>query len=209
MMAKSATNHWQTSWRGSWELLAVAGYPNQIPNTPHPEIAFWGRSNVGKSSLINNLTIQKNLARRSKNPGRTQELFFFSNPSAAFLLVDMPGYGFARAMKDKTHQWQDTILAYLSSRVNLRLLCLLIDGRHGLKSIDMSAIRLLSDNGIICQIVLTKCDKVPENILAKEKLAIEATIKNFTNCLPTVIATSSHSNLGKGALQTVIATLLG
>ena len=126
-----------------------------------------------------------------------------------FLLVDLPGYGFARAARSKTEEWQETILAYLSTRSNLRLMCLLVDARHGLKSIDMAAIQLLLDCGVTCQIVFTKSDKVAEKLLMAEVKKTEDAIKKFAHCLPKIITTSAHSNLGKGALQNTIATLLG
>ena len=207
---------WESHWHGGWQLWAVAGFPEQIPIGHLPEIAFWGRSNVGKSSLINNLVMQKNLARQSKSPGRTQELFFFEKifgngekDRMPFLLIDLPGYGFARAARAKTEMWQDTILAYLSTRANLRLMGLLVDARHGLKTIDLHAMQLLSDCGVTCQIIFTKCDKVAEKQLTAEIQKTEKAIKKFAHCLPAVITTSAHSNLGKGVLQNTISTLLG
>ncbi|MDI9313105.1 MAG: ribosome biogenesis GTP-binding protein YihA/YsxC [Hydrotalea sp.] len=210
------TKKWESYWHGGWQLLAVAAAPEQLPMGHLAEVAFWGRSNVGKSSLINNLVMQKNLARQSKSPGRTQELFFFEKIFGSgerdrmpFLLVDLPGYGFARAARSKTEMWQDTILAYLSTRPNLRLMCLLIDARHGLKTIDLAAIQLLFDCGVTTQLIFTKCDKVPEKLLTAEIKKTENAIKKFAHCLPSIITTSAHSNLGKGALQNTIATLLG
>ena len=178
----------------------------ELPNSPFPEIAFWGRSNCGKSSLLNRLTAQKNLARTSNTPGRTQMLNFF-NLADRLSLVDMPGYGFTSAAS-----MRDTFLAlnqhYLASRSNLRLVCLLIDARRGIMDIDQQALALLSDTGNATLIVVTKQDSI--NKQARDMLHDNITkqLATIPNALPELFFTSARKHIGLDGLQKRLALLL-
>ncbi|MGI9422407.1 MAG: ribosome biogenesis GTP-binding protein YihA/YsxC, partial [Hyphomicrobiaceae bacterium] len=148
-----------------WEF--VRGIPSLEFLTPadRPEIAFAGRSNVGKSSLINAVANRRNLARTSNTPGRTQELNFFTVGAGDFYFVDMPGYGFAKAPKAKVEAWTDLIKAYLRGRPTLRRVFVLVDARHGLKDVDHQILSLLDEAAVAYQIVLTKIDKLKQGAL--------------------------------------------
>lgn len=165
-----------------------------------PEIAFAGRSNVGKSSLINALTGRKNLARASKTPGRTQQINFFDLGERLFL-VDLPGYGFAKAAKTDAQSWNDLVLHYLQNRSVLRTVCLLIDSRHGFKESDISTMGFFDRLGVPCHIVLTKTDKLKES----QKLQIEeeaaTVLKNHVSAFPKVFMVSSQKGTGIAALR--------
>jgi len=138
----------------------IAGATNEaaLPPGTLPEVAFAGRSNVGKSSLINALTRQAKLARTSQTPGRTQQINFF-DLGGRLMLVDLPGYGYARASRTKVGEWNALIHAYLKGRPNLMRVCLLVDSRHGLKSNDMALMAELDESAVVYQIVRTKCVK--------------------------------------------------
>jgi len=184
-------------------LLGVARL-EQLPDDSLPEIAFAGRSNVGKSSLLNALTGRKSLARTSNTPGRTQQLNFF-DLGGRLTLVDMPGYGFAKAPKAEVAAWTRLIRDYLRGRVGLRRLCLLIDARHGLKPVDREIMDLMEDSAVVFQVVLTKCDKakkLPQLIAATEKVVAE-----YRAGSPEIIATSSRQNLGIADLRAELAKL--
>src|SRR6266446_4522127 len=144
---------------GDWQFAAAAGSAAALPRMRGVEIAVAGRSNVGKSSLINALTGRKALARTSHTPGRTQELIFFS-AAPALTIVDMPGYGYAEAPKSKVKAWTELIHAYLSGRSNLARVYVLIDARHGLKSADDAVLATLGTAAVSYQVVLTKADQV-------------------------------------------------
>ena len=146
-------------------LISAASF-NQLPDTDLPEIAFAGRSNVGKSSLLNTLTGRKNLARTSNTPGRTQQVNFF-DLGGRMMLTDLPGYGYAKAAKSVVDQWTRLIKSYLRGRVQLRRVCLLIDSRHGLKDTDREVMALMDEAAVAYQIVLTKCDKIKAAELEK------------------------------------------
>src|SRR5215217_1666178 len=143
---------------GDWQFLSAASSLRTLPPMQGLEIAFAGRSNVGKSSLINALTGRKALARTSHTPGRTQELIFFRRD--ALTLVDMPGYGYAAAPKQKVQEWTQLIHDYLRGRANLARVYVLIDARHGLKETDLPALDLLGEAAVSHQVVLTKADQV-------------------------------------------------
>jgi GTP-binding protein len=184
-------------------LLGVARL-EQLPDDSLPEIAFAGRSNVGKSSLLNALTGRKSLARTSNTPGRTQQLNFF-NLGSRLTLVDMPGYGFAKAPKAEVTAWTRLIQDYLKGRVGLRRLCLLIDARHGLKPVDLEIMDLMENSAVVFQVVLTKCDKakkLPQLIAATEK-----TVSRYRAGSPQIIFTSSRQNLGIANLRAELAKL--
>src|ERR1700756_3635019 len=142
-----------------WHFVAAAGSPQSLPPMRGVEVAFAGRSNVGKSSLINALTGRKALARTSHTPGRTQELIFFAGPPH-LTLVDMPGYGYAAAPKTKVKAWTEPIHPYLRGRANLARVYVLIDARHGLKAPDTDVLASLDEAAVSYQIVLTKADRV-------------------------------------------------
>ena len=151
---------------GDWHFVAAAGTPASLPPMRGVEIAFAGRSNVGKSSLINALTGRKSLARISNTPGRTQELIFF-NGGDSLNVVDMPGYGYAAAAKSKIAAWTELIDAFLRGRSNLARVYVLVDARHGLKTADDTALDALGQSAVSHQIVLTKCDAVKPSELAR------------------------------------------
>ena len=173
------------------------------------EIAFAGRSNVGKSSLINALTGQSGLARTSNTPGRTQELNLFRpERDAGLMLVDMPGYGYAEAPKEKVDLWNELIRAYLRGRPNLRRVYALIDARHGIKKNDDEVLTLLDKAAVSYQVVLTKADKIKPAAL--DKLLAETTdrIRRRPAAHPVILATSAETGLGLAGLRQAVADLL-
>jgi len=171
------------------------------------EIAFAGRSNVGKSSLINSLTGRKNLARISRTPGRTQELVFFAGGDG-LSVVDMPGYGYAAAAKSKIEAWTALIGAFLRGRSNLARVYVLVDARHGLKSTDKPALDALSQVAVSHQVVLTKCDELKPSELASRIAEVEAALAKRPAAFPAVLATSSHAGTGIPEFRAAIARLL-
>ncbi len=191
--------------QGTSFVLGVAKL-EQLPLTEMPEIAFAGRSNVGKSSIINALTRQKGLAKTSNTPGRTQQLNYF-NLANCLHLVDLPGYGFAQAPESVVKQWQKVIFAYLQGRVNLKRVFLLIDARHGIKKVDTEIMELLDKAAVTYQIVLTKTDKISAKELEKVKKETEKTISKHAAAYVSVLATSSEKNVGIDILRAEIASL--
>lgn len=181
-----------------------------LPPMDLPEIAFAGRSNVGKSSLINALTGRKTLARTSNTPGRTKELNFFSLGAAgvpAVLLVDLPGYGYARESREKVNAWTDLVMAYLRGRANLRRVLVLIDSRHGLKPNDHEVMSMLDTTAVSYQIVLTKADKMAKGELEKCIDDVGAGLRKHVAAHPHIIATSSEKGSGIPELRAEIAAL--
>ena len=176
---------------GEWQFVAAAGSPASLPPMRGVEIAFAGRSNVGKSSLINALTGRKNLARISRTPGRTQELIFFTGGDS-LNVVDMPGYGYAAAAKSKIAAWTALIDAFLRGRSNLARVYVLVDARHGLKPTDDPALDALGQAAVSHQIVLTKCDEVKPAELRSRIAEVEAALAKRPAAFPTVLATSSR-----------------
>ena len=188
------------------EFVAGAASVEQIPsNIFMPEVAFAGRSNVGKSSLINAVVGRKDCARVSKTPGRTQQINFFSL-GKKISLVDLPGYGYAAVSKKTRNIWNELIYTYLLGRQNLRRIFLLIDSRHGFKDSDEKIMDLLDDSAVVYQIVLTKIDKIRniEAIVAD----IENRLKKRVAAYPSVIASSSEKNLGIQEIRAEITSLL-
>ena len=177
-----------------------------IPTTSLPEIAFAGRSNVGKSSLINTLTRRKSLARTSNTPGRTQEINFF-NLGERLMLADLPGYGYARVSKAQVKQWTGLVDSYLKGRANLRRTCVLIDSRHGLKESDRGVMAMLDKAAQPYQVVLTKVDKVKASYLAELEAKILAEIANHPASHPVIPKTSSRKGTGIAELRAMLATL--
>src|SRR6185503_16787196 len=192
---------------GDWQFVAAAGTPASLPPMRGVEIAFAGRSNVGKSSLINALTGRKSLARISNTPGRTRELIFF-NGGDSLNVVDMPGYGYAAAAKSKIAAWTELIDAFLRGRSNLARVYVLVDARHGLKTADDTALDALGRAAVSHQIVLTKCDELKPADLAGRIADVETAMTRRRAAFPTVLATSSHDGAGVPELRAAIARLL-
>ncbi len=179
-----------------------------LPTGDRPEITLAGRSNVGKSSLINAVTRHGGLARTSNTPGRTQELNFFSAAQGSFYLVDMPGYGFAKAPKDKVDSWTGLVRDYLRGRPTLARCYLLIDARHGIKAVDAGIMALLDEAAVSYQVVLTKADKLNPFELAEVRAATAQALARHPAAFPHVIATSSDSDVGLEELRASIATVV-
>ncbi len=178
----------------------------QLPETDLEEIAFAGRSNVGKSSLINALTGRKTLARTSNTPGRTQQINFF-DLGERLVLVDLPGYGYARASKKSIAQWTGLIEDYLKGRPQLRRVCLLIDARHGLKDTDKTAMSLMDNAAVSYQIVLTKADKVKTPDLDRLVERTGTEISTHVAAHPDIMITSATKGIGIVELRSAIAAL--
>ena len=189
-----------------WTFVLSAPSVETLPPIGDVEIAFAGRSNVGKSSLINALTGRSGLARTSNTPGRTQELNFFTS-GAGLQIVDMPGYGYAEAPKKLVDNWNRLIRAYLRGRVSLRRVYVLIDARHGLKANDLETLGLLDESAVSYQIVLTKADKLKSGELEKVIADTAAKIARRPAAHPSIIATSSSTGLGMDRLRGEIAAL--
>jgi len=181
---------------------------DQLPEPAFPEIAFAGRSNVGKSSLLNALTGRKTLARTSNTPGRTQEVNFFLL-AEALCLVDLPGYGYARASKGEIGRWNRLIEDYLRGRPNLKRVCLLIDARHGLKPSDEEVMTGLDKAAVSYQAVLTKADKVKPAELPALLERTEAILRKHPAAYPALIATSVVSGAGVAELRAALAEFAG
>ncbi len=177
-----------------------------LPAPDRPEVCFAGRSNVGKSSLINALTGRKNLARTSGTPGRTQEINFFATPGGPYL-VDLPGYGFAKAPPKVVEKWQRLLRAYLSGRASLRRAFVLIDARHGIKPVDEEIMTLLDNSAVTFQLVLTKADKVKERERDRILAQIRAKLAPHPAAFPEMLLTSSHKGIGIETLRAIIAGL--
>jgi GTP-binding protein len=192
---------------GEWQFKAAAGSVASLPPMRGIEIAFAGRSNVGKSSLINALTGRPALARISRTPGRTQELIFFSGP-ADLTLVDMPGYGFAAAGKAKVAAWTALIGDFLKGRRNLARVYLLIDARHGVKPIDETVLKSLDQAAVNYQLVLTKADQVEAAALAALIEQSKTQLARHPAAFPELAVTSARTATGVPELRAAIARLV-
>jgi GTP-binding protein len=192
----------------SWQFVMSVPRLDVLPPADRLEFAFAGRSNVGKSSLINALVNQHGLARTSNTPGRTQELIYFNTEGVDAYLVDMPGYGYAKAPKGVVENWTELVRDYLRGRTTLRRVYLLIDSRHGIKPVDREVMALLNTAAVSYQVVLTKIDKIS---LAKRAIVLDETrtaIASEGAAFPVVIATSSDNGEGVAELRAAIASLL-
>jgi GTP-binding protein len=190
-----------------WKFLWAASSLDTLPKMKGVEIAFAGRSNVGKSSLINALTGRKSLARTSHTPGRTQEIIFFEG-GGDLRIADMPGYGYAEAPKAKVKAWTELIQAYLRGRANLARVYILIDSRHGLKGADVETLDLLGQAAVSHQIVLTKCDQPKASDLNERVAEIEMATAKRAAVFPGILTTSSREGTGIPELRAAIARLM-
>ena len=190
----------------SCDFVSGANSLQGLPPNGLTEVAFAGRSNVGKSSLINSLTGRNTLARISNTPGRTRQVNFF-NLGDRLMLVDLPGYGYARAPKSDIAAWTALIEAYLRGRPSLRRTCLLIDGRHGLKDSDKTLMAMLDEAAVVYQIVLTKCDKLSDAALAKRRDDMGKALAAHAAAYPEIVATSARAGTGVDNLRAGLAAL--
>ena len=190
---------------GRVEFLKSAPALKFLPDPVEPEIAFAGRSNVGKSSLLNAVTGRKSIARASVTPGRTQELNWFEVGEPTVLrLVDMPGYGFAKAPPKVTEAWRKLVRDFLRGRVVLKRTLLLIDARHGVKPVDLDMMTMLDEAAVGYRIVLTKADKIRSDELAAVHAATEVVARKHIAAYPGVMITSAEKRLGIAALRAAI-----
>jgi GTP-binding protein len=191
-----------------WQLLKSVPALEFLPPADRTEIAFAGRSNVGKSSLINALVRQGGLARTSNTPGRTQELNYFQSLGEPLFIVDMPGYGYAKAPVEKVAAWGQLVMDYLRGRTTLARVFLLIDARHGIKPTDEQIADILDDAAVTYQAVLTKADKIKPHELVQVRDATLKALAKHPAAFPHVIETSAEKNLGIDELRATIAGIV-
>ncbi|WP_071797369.1 ribosome biogenesis GTP-binding protein YihA/YsxC [Natronohydrobacter thiooxidans] len=191
---------------GEVEFLKGVVAMDGLPPADRLEVCFAGRSNVGKSSLINALTGRRAIARTSNTPGRTQEINYFTVGDSHYL-VDLPGYGFAKAPIPIVEKWQRLLKAYLSGRATLRRAFLLVDMRHGVKDVDAEIMRLLNQSAVTFQVVLTKADKLSRADQDKTLAQVRAALAKHPAAYPELVVTSSEKGLGIPTLRAIIAGL--
>ncbi|UVI39403.1 ribosome biogenesis GTP-binding protein YihA/YsxC [Qipengyuania spongiae] len=190
---------------GRVDFLLSAPQLKFLPEPTVPEIAFCGRSNVGKSSLLNAITGRKAIARASVTPGRTQELNFFEvGEPTLFRLVDMPGYGFAKAPLKVVERWKSLVKTYLRGRPVLERTLVLVDSRHGLKDVDREMMKMLDEAAVTYRVVLTKADKLKASDLAKTVERVEAEAKKHVAAYPQVHVTSAEKGMGIAELRAAV-----
>ncbi|PTX54545.1 GTP-binding protein [Litoreibacter ponti] len=192
---------------GETDFLKGVVAMDGMPPADRIEVCFAGRSNVGKSSLINAVTGRKALARTSNTPGRTQEINFFTLADSHYL-VDLPGYGFAEAPVAVVQKWQRLLKAYLSGRQTLRRAFVLIDARHGIKPVDEEILNLLNSSAVTFQVVLTKVDKLKKGQLDKTVAQVSAALQKHPAAFPELVLTSSEKGDGIPTLRQIIAELV-
>jgi GTP-binding protein len=188
---------------GPCDFVSGAASLESMPGISLPEVAFAGRSNVGKSSLVNALTGRRSLARTSSSPGHTRQINFF-DLAGQLLLVDLPGYGFAQVSRSMKETWQDLASAYLRGRPTLKRVCLLIDARHGVKDTDRETMRNLDAAAVSYQVVLTKADQLKAADVPRAIAAAEAVVRKHGAAHPVVLATSSQTGAGLPELRAEI-----
>jgi len=193
-------------FRGECKFLLGAAALSQVPESGLPEIAFAGRSNVGKSSLVNALTGRKALARTSDTPGRTQQLNFF-NIGGRLIMADLPGYGYARAPKGEVESWTRLVKAYLMGRPQLRRACMLVDSRHGLKANDRKVMKELDAAAVSYQIIMTKADKVKEGALNRTIESVQEESNKHAAAYPKLLVTSAAKGTGLAEVRAALSQL--
>ncbi len=191
---------------GPCRFFAAADSTQRLPVMRRPEVAFAGRSNVGKSSLVNALTGRNGLARTSNTPGRTQQIIFF-DLADRLTLVDLPGHGFARAPRELVRRWTELVRAFLRGRPSLHRVCLLVDARHGLKANDREMMQLMDEAAVNYQAVLTKCDKIRPGAVTEMRDHVAHELKRHPAAHPTVLTTSAAKGDGIAELRAALAML--
>ena len=203
--ADDETERARLLFAGRIEFLKSAPSLQFLPDPDFPEIAFAGRSNVGKSSLLNAVTGRKSIARASVTPGRTQELNFFDVGEPTRLrLVDMPGYGFAKAPPEVAKKWQRLVRDFLRGRVVLKRVLLLIDSRHGIKPPDLEMMTMLDEAAVVYRLVLTKADKIKSSELDKTMADTLVEARKHSAAYPELLVTSSETKAGIAELRTAV-----
>ena len=187
-------------------FVAGATHEEILPPATLPEVAFAGRSNVGKSSLVNALTGHRTLARVSNTPGRTQQINFF-DLGGRLMLVDLPGFGFAKVSKTKVRGWTGLIFRYLRGRPTLRRVCLLVDARHGLKEVDREFMEQLDTAAVSYQVLLTKADKLKPAELEERQADVAREIAGHVAAHPEIVATSAQTGAGIPSVRAHLAAL--
>jgi GTP-binding protein len=184
------------------EFILGTTKPEQFPKTNLPEIAFSGRSNVGKSSLLNSIVMRKNLAHISSTPGKTQQINFY-NVDERWIFADLPGFGYAKVSKTQREEWQKIIFTYFKERENLKLICMLVDTRHEPMESDLGLIEWLELNGLKYLIIMTKTDKLKPKMLDNRKKQFEFVVSKCNNCIE-VLPYSSINGTGRENLLAIL-----